>query len=85
VDYVDPGSPADLQAGLEPGDVIVRINGRIVRNQSEFVNVINNSGGFVRLLIRNVRGGGLVTVGVDLGLGRIPIDPPPPLHRWKHR
>ena len=85
VAYVDPGSPADVQAGLERGDVIVRINGQVVRNQSDFVNVINESRGFVRLLIRNVRDGRYVTAAVDLEVLPLPIDPPPPFIRGKHR
>jgi S1-C subfamily serine protease len=66
VEAVVPGSPAALQAGLEPGDVIVGINGRPVRNQTEFVGVLNNSGGHLRLLIRNVRDGELLTACVRL-------------------
>ena len=71
IDSVVEGSVAQ-QVGLEPGDVILRINGQSVATQSGWVQAINNSGGQVQLAVRNVRDGGIVMLDANLG-GSPPI------------
>lgn len=52
------GMPAQ-QAGLEPGDVIVRMNGRAISCLHDYEHELNQSvwyrGGWVSLVVRNVR------------------------------
>jgi serine protease Do len=42
VDSVQPGGPAE-KAGIKPGDVIVALNGKPIRDGNELVNVVSNT------------------------------------------
>ena len=53
---VYPNTPAE-GIGLEVGDVIVTVNGQAVTSAFDFRTAMNDSGGFARLRIRNVRTG----------------------------
>lgn len=72
VDRVFWGTPAS-RAGLEPGDVIVRINNRRIRTDYDYYQALSASGPYCRLLVRDVRGRGLVSVTAYLGMGQGPI------------
>ena len=43
VTYVKPGSPADKEAGLEAGDVIVSFNGKEITNTDELLQTLRSS------------------------------------------
>ncbi len=43
VTHVAPGSPADKEAGLEPGDVVVNLNGKEVSTAQELIKAIHSS------------------------------------------
>lgn len=70
VDYVPWGTPA-ARVGLEPGDVILSVNGRRLRSQSDYFSALRTSGGRVRLVIEDVRSGGLVARTAWIGGGSI--------------
>ncbi len=72
VDRVLWGTPAS-RVGLEPGDVIVRINNRRIRTDYDYYQALQTSGPYCRLLVRDVRGRGLVWVTAYLGIGQGPI------------
>ncbi len=73
VDSVPWGTPAS-RTGLEPGDVIVRINGRRICSDHDYFQALRWSGPTCRLLVRDVRGRGLIPVTVYLyGGGNGPI------------
>jgi S1-C subfamily serine protease len=59
VDHVHWGTPAS-RIGLEHGDVILSINGRRLRGEWDYFRALRESGGYVRLVIQDVRSGGLV-------------------------
>ena len=63
VETVSLGSNAQ-RIGLESGDVIVALNGRPVRNYVEYRRALAQSGGVVRLLVRDVRSGNVVQMPV---------------------
>src|SRR5689334_7921587 len=48
VQSVTPGSPMD-RAGVQRGDLILKIDGQLIQNQDDLVAVINSSGGSVLL------------------------------------
>lgn len=60
VDSVGYGSAA-RQIGLEPGDVIVGLNGMPVRCMHDYRRALARSGGVVELEVRDVRSGNVVT------------------------
>lgn len=67
------GTPA-MRAGLEPGDVILKINNIRIRSHYDFRRALLYSGGMVRMLVRDVRGRGLIwTRTVYLDGGQSPI------------
>ena len=73
VDHVPWGTPAS-RTGLEPGDAIVRVNGRWIQSDHDYFQALRFSGATVRLLVRDVRGRGLIPVTVYLyGGGSGPI------------
>jgi hypothetical protein len=62
---VDPGGPAH-RAELKAGDIIVEANGEPIRSQEELLRVISQSGGSLKLTIRDVRTGKVSTVEAAL-------------------
>lgn len=75
VERVFPYSPAQ-RLGLEPGDVILRVNDQRLRRDGDLQQALRRSGGFVRLLVDDVRGNGAVwTRTVSLRDGRGPSRP----------
>jgi hypothetical protein len=61
VDYVPWGTPA-FWSGLEPGDVIVRINRHRILSYRDYYLALRTSGPICRLLVDDVRGRGRVWV-----------------------
>jgi S1-C subfamily serine protease len=51
ISAVGPGSPAE-KAGVQRGDLIVKIDGQTIGNQEEFNAVVNSSSGSLVLLVR---------------------------------
>ena len=51
---------AAVQLGLEPGDVIVELNGRRVMSINDYHAIMARSGGFVQLVVRDHRTGNVV-------------------------
>jgi S1-C subfamily serine protease len=75
IQKVASGTPAD-KAGLERGDLILKVDGRLITNQEDFVTVVNSSGGQVVLVVK--KGNGRVgRVGLDLA-GTNKLGPPAP-------
>jgi len=72
VDSVPWGTPAS-RTGLEPGDVIVRINGRWIQSDHDYFQALRYCGGVCNLLVQDVRGRGMVSVTVYLNGGSGPI------------
>lgn len=66
VEHVYYGTPAS-RMGLEPGDVIRAINGRWLRTQNDYFRELSYSGGYVRLVVQDVRSGRLVSRSAYLG------------------
>ena len=62
------GTPAH-RAGLERGDVIVKAQGRRISHAGSLPVAIQNSDGWLRLKIINVRNGRLADVWVHMGVG----------------
>jgi S1-C subfamily serine protease len=58
-------TPAD-KAGLQSGDLILKVDGRLITNQDDFVGVINTSGGQVVLVVKKGGNGKVCRVGLDL-------------------
>lgn len=69
VQRVLPDSPAE-KAGMQPGDLITKVDGRLITSQDEFASVINSSGGSVVLIVQKAKTGRVVRVGLDLVGGR---------------
>lgn len=75
VERVAPFTPA-ARLGLEPGDVILRVNDQRIRRDGDLQRALRFSGGYVRLLVDDVRGNGAVwTRTVSLQGGRGPSRP----------
>lgn len=66
--------------GLEPGDVIVSVNGRPIRSWSDYNAAMYYSGGRGRLVIRDVRSGWTVPANFALNNGRGPSS-----YAYEHR
>jgi S1-C subfamily serine protease len=62
---VIPDKPAD-KAGLQSGDLILKVDGRLITNQSDLADVINSSGGQVVLVVKKASSGRICRVGLDL-------------------
>ena len=56
--------------GLEPGDVIVSVNGRPIRNWNDYNSALYYSGGYGRLVVRDRWTGRYVTTNFVLNNGR---------------
>lgn len=69
-------TPAD-KAGLQSGDLILKVDGRLITNQDDFVSVINTSGGQVVLVVKKGGNGKVCRVGLDLA-GTNKQGPPAP-------
>ena len=69
VNYVFPFSPAQ-RIGLESGDVVLLINGSRIDSMVAYARILASSGGFVDLIVRNVR------TGAPLLIPRVPLEPP---------
>jgi S1-C subfamily serine protease len=69
VNYTFPFSPA-RRIGLEPGDVIILVNGVRINSMATYQYVLASSGGSVDLVIRNIRN------GRPLIIPRVPLEPP---------
>jgi S1-C subfamily serine protease len=65
INLVVPGSPAAV-VGLAPGDLILRINNQVIRNQEDLFSVLNSSDGSVTLQVRDGRTGRTGKLEVDL-------------------
>jgi len=68
VDSVVWGTPA-ARVGLEPGDVIRAINGRVIRSEWDYFQSLGSSGGYARLSVQDVRSGMIITRTAFLGGG----------------
>jgi S1-C subfamily serine protease len=76
IQKVLPATPAE-KAGLQSGDFILKVDGRLVNNQEDFVNLINSSGGQVLLVVKKGTTGRIGRIGLDL-TGTSRFGPPPP-------
>jgi S1-C subfamily serine protease len=65
IQKVLPDTPAE-KGGLQSGDLILKVDGRLVTNQDEFVNLINSSGGQVLLAVKKGTSGRVCRIGLDL-------------------
>lgn len=72
VDRVLPYTPAS-RAGLEPGDVILKIDNRRIRCERDYDFALRHAGRRVELLVDDVRGRGLVPVMCYLDYGSGPV------------
>lgn len=68
VQTVTPNSPLE-QAGVQKGDVILKIDGQLITNQEDLVAVVNSSGGSILLVIRKGDTGRTLRRTADLGGG----------------
>jgi len=73
---VFPQTPA-AQAGLEKGDVIVRVNGIPVGSQADLTSALTRAGGNSRLEVLDGRTGSLSEVTVNPIMGRIGVQTTP--------
>jgi len=76
IQKVISGKPAD-KAGIESGDLILKVDGRLILSQEEFNSVINSSGGQVVFVVKKGNNGRTVRVGLDLS-GTSKQGPPAP-------
>jgi S1-C subfamily serine protease len=76
VQQVNPGTPAD-KAGLQSGDLIFKVDGRLITNQADFAATVNTSGGQIVAAVRKGSNGNVCRVGLDL-TGTSKWGPPPP-------
>lgn len=63
---VTPGSPA-AQAGLEPGILILKVDGKVIIHPNDLTEAVRNSAGKVKLSIVDPRSGKKSDVDVSLG------------------
>ncbi len=61
------GYPAGTLIGMEPGDLIIEINGRPVRTEGEFAAAIDTSGPTMTLRVVNLQDGNSYAGSVELG------------------
>jgi S1-C subfamily serine protease len=65
IQKVNPGTPAD-KAGLQSGDLILKVDGRLITNQDDFAGIVNTSGGQIVAVVKKGTGGNVTRVGLDL-------------------
>jgi S1-C subfamily serine protease len=65
VTALGPDTPA-AAIGLERGDVILKVDDQRVRSQSDLIETLNNSGGFISMAVRKGQTGRVVKLDVDL-------------------
>jgi S1-C subfamily serine protease len=70
IQEVTVNSPAD-RAGLQPGDMIVSINGLYINDESVLVNAIQSSGG--HLVLGVIRDGTEEPVMIEVLLDRVSV------------
>ena len=73
ISTVQPGTPA-TQAGLEPGDLVVAINGRRITSTQQFIEIVDTYSPGQKIALTVKRGGG--TLHLKLTLGTRPSAPP---------
>ncbi len=66
-----------IKGGLQNRDLILKVDGRLITNQDDFVAVVNSSGGQVVLVVKRGSDGRIVRVGLDLA-GTNKQGPPAP-------
>lgn len=59
-------SEASAQIRCEPGDVILSINGRSIRNTNDFINLVNGSGSTMYFTLRDSRTGRILSLQTRL-------------------
>jgi S1-C subfamily serine protease len=59
IQKVAPGSPME-KAGLQPGDIILKMDGQLIQSQDDLAAVINSSGGSVVMAVARAGGKGQV-------------------------
>ena len=55
-----------MKGGLQNADLILKVDGRLITTQDDFVAVVNSSGGQVVLVVKRGSDGRIVRVGLDL-------------------
>jgi S1-C subfamily serine protease len=76
IQKVLPATPAD-KGGLQSGDLVLKVDGRLITNQEDFAGVINSSGGQVVMVVKKASTGRVCRVGLDL-TGTSKSGPPAP-------
>jgi S1-C subfamily serine protease len=76
IQKVIPDGPAD-KGGLKSGDLVLKVDGRLITNQEDFAAVINSSGGQVVMVVKKGTNGRIHRVGLDLA-GTNKLGPPAP-------
>ena len=71
VDRVYWGTEAS-RIGLEPGDIIVSVNGRPIRNWNDYNTALYYSGGYGQMVVRDCRTGAMIPTWFVLNNGRGP-------------
>jgi S1-C subfamily serine protease len=69
-------TPAD-KGGLQSGDLVLKVDGRLITNQEDFAAIINTSGGQVVMVVKKGSNGRIHRVGLDLA-GTNKLGPPAP-------
>jgi S1-C subfamily serine protease len=75
IQKVIAGTPAD-KGGLQNGDLVLKVDGRLITNQDDFAAVINTSGGQVVMVVKKASNGRVCRVGLDLAGTK--LGPPAP-------
>lgn len=59
-------SDASAQIRVEPGDVVLSINGQSIRNTNDFINLVNRSGSTMNFTLRDSRTGRILSLQTRL-------------------
>ena len=76
IQKVVSGTPAD-KGGLQGGDLVLKVDGRLITNQDDFASTINSSGGQVMMVVKKGSNSRICRVGLDLS-GTSKLGPPAP-------